>query len=91
MVCFAQETKKKLIVRLNRILGQVNGISKMIESDRECIEILNQILSTQAALKSVWKQVVKGHLENHITTAVIENKNSNELIDELVEHIERIV
>lgn len=90
MAHFTNEDKKKLTVRLNRILGQINGLSKMISEDRECIEVLNQILSTQAALKGVWKQVVRGHLKHCVTDAFIANKDGDELIEKLVEHIEKI-
>lgn len=87
---FSDDDKKKLIVRLNRISGQINGLGKMINDDRECIEILNQIVSTQAALRGVWKQVVRVHLEHCVTEALVANKNSSELIEELVEHIEKL-
>lgn len=90
MAHFSQEEKKNLTTRLNRISGQVNGLIKMIESDRECIETLNQIVSVQAALKGVWKQVVKGHLEHCVTQALLNNKNNTEIINELVDHIERL-
>ncbi len=87
---FTQEDKTKLIHRLNRISGQVNGLSKMINDDRACIEILNQVVSTQAALRGVWKQVVRSHLQHCVTDALIKNKNSDEIINELVEHIEKL-
>lgn len=90
MSCFSDDDKKRLETRLNRIIGQVNGINKMIAQDRECIEVLNQIISTQAALRGVWKQVVRGHLQHCITDSLKQNKNSDELIDELVEHIEKL-
>lgn len=90
MNCITDDDKKRLEVRLNRIVGQVNGINKMIAQNRECIEVLNQIISTQAALRGVWKQVVRGHLQHCITDSLKENKNADELIDELVEHIEKL-
>ena len=88
--CSTESDKKRISVRLNRIAGQVNGINKMIEEDRDCMEILNQIISAQSALKGVWKEVVRGHLLNCVSDALKSNKNSEELIDELVEHIEKI-
>lgn len=87
---FSEDDKKKLTIRLNRISGQINGLAKMINNDRECIEILNQVVSTQAALRGVWKQIVRGHLEHCVTDALIANKNSSQLIEELVEHIEKL-
>lgn len=90
MTHFPPDEKKRLIVRLNRISGQINGLSKMITEDRECIEVLNQIVSTQAALRGVWKQVVRGHLQHCVTESLIQNKDSDAIIDELVEHIEKL-
>lgn len=90
MAHYTEEDKKKLIVRLNRIAGQVNGLSRMISDDRECIDVLNQIVSTQAALRGVWKQVVRGHLQHCVYDALRQNKNSDQIIDDLVEHIDKL-
>jgi len=88
--CYSEDEKIRLEKRLNRISGQINGINKMIQDNRDCMEVLNQILSTQSALKGVWKQVVKVHLEHCVTDALKNNKHSDEIINELVEHIERL-
>ena len=89
-LCCSDDNKKKLKIRLNRIEGQIRGITKMLDEDRDCIEILNQIISTQAALKGVWKQVIKDHLLVHISQALTDHKHGEELVDELVEHLEKI-
>lgn len=47
-------------------------------------------MSTQAALRGVWKQVVRGHLQHCVTESLIQNKDSDSIIDELVEHIEKL-
>lgn len=88
--CCNDEEKKKLATRLNRIEGQIRGINKMVAENRDCMEILNQIISCQAALKGVWKEVVRGHLQNCITDALKTGKNSAALIDELAEHLEKM-
>lgn len=90
MTCIEDSRKKKLIIRLNRISGQINGLAKMIDSDRECIDILNQIVSAQAALRGVWKQVVRGHLSHCVADAIKKNKHGDEIIEELVEHIDKL-
>ncbi|MDD3237205.1 MAG: metal-sensitive transcriptional regulator [Candidatus Gastranaerophilales bacterium] len=89
-LCGTDDDKKKLIVRLNRIEGQVRGLSKMITEDRDCMEVLNQVVSVQSAIKGVWKEVVKDHLQGCVSTAMKDGKNSKELIDELVNHIEKL-
>ena len=62
----------------------------MITENRDCMEILNQITSAQSALKGVWKEVVRGHLQNCIKDALKNNKDSQTLIDELIEHLDKI-
>ncbi len=52
------------IVRLNRIEGQIRGISKMIQEGRYCVDILTQIRSASSALASVQENIFKGHLES---------------------------
>ncbi len=88
--CCNEEEKTKLSQRLNRIEGQIRGINKMILEDRECMEVLNQITSCQSALKGVWKEVVRGHLQNCISEALKTDKDSRTLINELVEHLDKI-
>jgi CsoR family transcriptional regulator, copper-sensing transcriptional repressor len=60
-------SKEQLQKRLARIEGQVRGISKMVEEDRYCIDILTQIGAIQAALD----KVALGLLDGHAHTCVI--------------------
>ena len=41
----------------------------MIQENRDCIDVLNQLLAVQSAVKGVWSQVVKGHLEHCVVDA----------------------
>jgi DNA-binding FrmR family transcriptional regulator len=52
------------IVRLNRIEGQIRGITRMIQDDRYCVDILTQIRSASNALAKVQENIFKGHLES---------------------------
>ena len=54
------------------------------------IDVLNQLLAVQSAVKGVWSQVVKGHLEHCVVDALKNNKHSEEIIEELVQHIEKL-
>lgn len=84
----ADEEKKKLINRLNRISGQINGIKNMIENDRYCNDILIQVAAVQSALKSMGNQI----LERHIKTCVIRDiKNGDEsIMDEVMNLINKL-
>ena len=52
------------VPRLNRIEGQIRGISKMIQDGRYCVDILTQIRSASNALAKVQENIFKGHLES---------------------------
>jgi DNA-binding FrmR family transcriptional regulator len=58
------EGKKDAATRLNRIAGQVAGIQKMVEADRYCVDILNQVAAVRAALDQLGVRMLTGHLES---------------------------
>ena len=80
---------KRLINRLNRISGQINGIKKMVENSAYCTDILVQVAAVNAALNSFNKEL----LGEHIRTCVADNiKNGNEeVIDELVTTLQKLM
>lgn len=53
--------KERLLKRLARVGGQVDGISRMVEEDRYCIEVLTQINAAQAALDKIALGLLDGH------------------------------
>jgi DNA-binding FrmR family transcriptional regulator len=61
-------SKDQLQIRLRRIRGQVEGIERMVEEDRYCIDVLTQISAAQAALD----KVALGLLDDHTRHCVIE-------------------
>lgn len=52
------EDNEILIKRLNRIAGQINGISNMIDQNRDCLDILNQLLASRNALSKVAAKIL---------------------------------
>lgn len=82
--------EKDLLTRLNRIEGQIRGIRAMVEEERYCVDILNQVSAAQAALSSF----VKVLLSNHIKTCVvddIESGQAEKAVDELCRTIQRLM
>lgn len=57
-------TKPELTKRLNRIAGQVAGVQRMVEEDRYCIDVLNQISAVRRALDNVGVALIRRHLES---------------------------
>ena len=54
--------KKKTIRKLKTVGGQIDGLIKMIEDDRYCIDISNQIMASISILKNINKEVLQAHL-----------------------------
>ena len=61
-----------LVVRLNRIEGQVRGIRRMVQESRRCLEILQQLAAAEAALNRVSLAVLKVHVESCVPAAAAE-------------------
>lgn len=57
-------SKDQLRARLARIEGQVRGVSKMVEEDRYCIDVLTQISAVRAALDNVALGLLDGHVRH---------------------------
>ena len=85
------EAKAAKIKRLNRIGGQVRGVAQMIEDDRYCIDILNQISAIKSALTKVESLVLKDHAACCVAEAIAsgDEAEQREKFEELVELLER--
>lgn len=64
------ENKPKVLNRLSRIEGQVRGISRMVEDDRYCVDLLTQLQAVRAALTRVESEVLKDHLDHCVMQAM---------------------
>jgi CsoR family transcriptional regulator, copper-sensing transcriptional repressor len=85
----SEKTKKNLVTRLNRIEGQIRGIKGLIEKDTYCDDVITQISATQAALNSVAKLLLEGHMKSCIVERIQEG--DNEVVDELLTTIEKLM
>lgn len=87
-----EEETKQLRVRLNRIIGQLNGVQKMIEEDVQCEDILTQINAANGALHRIGLMILEGHLR-HCVRDGIERGNADEVIEnfaDALEHFSRL-
>lgn len=64
------EARRDAIHRLKSVAGHVNGIVKMLEEDRYCIDVIKQIQATQTALSRVSEGILDAHLRTCVTTAI---------------------
>ena len=80
--------KRRLLTRLRKIEGQARGLAKMVEDDRYCIDIMQQIASLRAAADGVALILLRDHLDGCLTEAVGAGC-APEKIDEVVEVVRR--
>jgi DNA-binding FrmR family transcriptional regulator len=65
-----KDIKTSVQKRLGRIEGQVRGLSKMVEDDRYCIDIVTQIAAVRAALRRVEEEVLRDHVAHCVEHAI---------------------
>jgi DNA-binding FrmR family transcriptional regulator len=77
--------------RLGRIEGQVRGLSKMVDEDRYCIDIVTQIAAVRAALRRVEEEILKDHVAHCVEHAIAsgDKADQREKIAELMAVIGR--
>jgi len=84
------ERKAEVRRRLNRARGQVDGIERMLEANRPCREILQQMAAAQEALRAASKIMVGNYLESCVTEGIKAGR-SREVYDEFLDVIYRMV
>jgi CsoR family transcriptional regulator, copper-sensing transcriptional repressor len=85
------DIKASVQKRLGRIEGQVRGLSKMVEEDRYCIDIVTQISAVRAALRRVEEEVLRDHVAHCVEHAIASGNKTDQRqkITELMEVIGR--
>ena len=83
------EDKQEILVRLRRMEGQIKGIQKMIEEDKYCVDVLNQLSSIQAATQKVANIIMKDHIQGCVRNALTHNDHSEEHVNELISVVEK--
>lgn len=86
-----KDTKANCIARLNRLEGQVRGLVKMVEGDRYCIDVVDQVQAVIAALKKVENEILKDHISHCVEHAIRsgDKKAQREKVAELVSTLAR--
>ena len=64
-----ERLKKSQLARLSRIEGQVRGVARMVEEDRYCIDVINQVRAVRAALDQVEQEILHDHLQHCVAYA----------------------
>ena len=85
------QAKAKTLGRLRRVEGQVQGIQRMVEQDKACVDILLQLKAVQGAVEQVQKLVLGQHLESCVLEAVRSGnvRDRQKKMDELLDVLSR--
>ena len=76
-----QPRKCRLLNRLNRIEGQLHGVSRMVAEDRYCVDILTQISAIQAALRGAAVEILDDHARACLTKALRSGQGETEITE----------
>jgi CsoR family transcriptional regulator, copper-sensing transcriptional repressor len=81
-------SREKIKKRINRVAGQISGIQRMIDEERYCVDILNQIAAVRSALDALGLELLTSHLRTCVVGGGSKHPKAKpmqpgELIDEL--------
>jgi DNA-binding FrmR family transcriptional regulator len=81
-----EASKRAVSTRLKRIEGQVRGISRMVDEDRYCVDVMTQIDAVRAALQRVEQEILRDHVSHCVAHAFASGntEDQREKVDELV-------
>ncbi len=80
--------KDNVVLLLKTARGHIEGILKMIDDDRYCVDISNQLLAVNSLIQKANKEIIKGHMEGCLIDA-IKNGNGDKKIDEILMLIDK--
>ena len=84
-------SKQQLLNRLARVEGQVRGVARMVEEDRNCIDVLTQIAAVQAALQKIALGLLDGHARVCMRDEGGAPSDPDELVRELMGAVGRLL
>ncbi len=86
-----QENKKKILNGLSRVEGQVRGIKRMVDEERYCVDVLNQIAAARMALARLAMLILEDHTKGCVSTAIMQEDSAESAIEELMDVIKKLL
>ena len=80
---------QKRVASLRRIIGQINGVIRMIESREYCVDILNQTKAARNALRTIETKILETHLSRCVNESFSNTDDANKKIEELIKVLKR--
>jgi CsoR family transcriptional regulator, copper-sensing transcriptional repressor len=81
--------KQKVTRLLKTARGQLDGLLKMVEDDRYCVDISNQLMATQAILRNINREVLHAHLNSCVSEA-FEKGDAQTKIEEIIDIMDKL-
>lgn len=78
-------SKKQLLTRVRRIIGQAQALEKALEQESECSAVLQQIAAVRGAVNGLMIEVIEGHLREHLGVENIPAAQRQEDLEQLVQ------
>ncbi|HTO76671.1 MAG TPA: metal/formaldehyde-sensitive transcriptional repressor [Thermoanaerobaculia bacterium] len=78
------KNKQKLLDRTKRIAGQVDAITRALEGEQECGEVLRLIASTRGAMNSLMAEVLEGHVRSHAFARATRGSKDAEAAEDVI-------
>lgn len=85
-----KEERKKALQSLKTAKGQIDGIIKMIEDDRYCVDVSNQIMAAQSLLKKANLTILKNHMHHCVKEACMHGEADTK-IEEIISILEKVM
>lgn len=85
------EERRKALNNLKTVKGQIDGIIRMLEEDRYCIDISNQVMASIALLKKANLHILTGHLHTCVKQAIAYENDGDEKLREIEEVLTKIM
>ena len=86
-----QEHKKKILDGLRRVEGQVRGVQRMVEEERYCVDVLNQITAARMALARLAMIVLEDHAKGCVSKAIQQKDSAEDTVDEMMEVVKKML
>jgi len=77
--------KKKLIVRVRRMIGQLEAIEKALEQEQDCSLVLHQIAGCRGAMNGLMSEVLEGHVRSHLLSKNGNKEKHTQAAEDLIE------
>ncbi len=85
------DDKKKALQVLKTCRGQIDGIIKMIEEERYCVDISNQIIAAQGLLKKANKHILTQHMHHCVKEALVSEEEKDIKIEEIIKLLTKLI